>query len=282
MLGKLRLLLWKMKTQGTWMSLGARGVCLPIRAEGVARWTRSYPDEDTTVAMESNPRPSPWDSRSEREEKRTRLGIRSPTPTLVNALADAARLLLAPSALVFNLLWGRSVTAVPTHALVDKGATHNFVASHLVEHFGLVAKPNASHVKAINAIPSTTDGKWKLSGRKLGHGWTRYLECKEWRTVDVVNKVKPRTSPPSVRKSARLDMAEISPYVKVEEDGPEPRAAPPSTPSSGVASQLLRDQGEGTAAYPRIPWFGYVAYLLHQWLPAAINGWKTSNALMAW
>ncbi|KAF3789132.1 hypothetical protein EJ110_NYTH19324 [Nymphaea thermarum] len=57
---------------------------------------------------------------------------------------------------------------VPTHALVDTGATHNFVASRLVEHFGLVVKPNASHVKAINAVPSATDGEAKFVRTEVG------------------------------------------------------------------------------------------------------------------
>ncbi|KAF3790279.1 hypothetical protein EJ110_NYTH09037 [Nymphaea thermarum] len=48
---------------------------------------------------------------------------------------------------------------VPTHAFMDTRATHNFVASHLVKHFGLVVKLNASHVKAINAVPSVIDGE---------------------------------------------------------------------------------------------------------------------------
>uniref|UniRef100_A0A5K0XJV1 Peptidase A2 domain-containing protein n=1 Tax=Nymphaea colorata TaxID=210225 RepID=A0A5K0XJV1_9MAGN len=45
------------------------------------------------------------------------------------------------------------------HALMDTGATHNFVASHLVEHFGLIVMSNASHVKAINVVRSATNGE---------------------------------------------------------------------------------------------------------------------------
>ncbi|KAF3775807.1 hypothetical protein EJ110_NYTH49589 [Nymphaea thermarum] len=57
---------------------------------------------------------------------------------------------------------------VPTYALVDTGATHNFVASRLVEHFGLVVKPNISHVKAINAVPSATDGEVEFVRTEVG------------------------------------------------------------------------------------------------------------------
>ncbi|KAF3778947.1 hypothetical protein EJ110_NYTH42439 [Nymphaea thermarum] len=95
-------------------------------------------------------------------------------------LARMYYLMVSATSLGHGLLYVEVwLNEVPTHALMDTGVTHNFVASFLVEHFGLVVKPNASHVKAINAIPSATDGEAEAVRTEVGPwlGKCNFIVC---------------------------------------------------------------------------------------------------------